>query len=277
MSVPHLPQMGVVWTFVVRPFRSTVGCGSVCTDGPPCSRRRVALFIVLKLHAIVYVVNPLISTTLDTMDPASCRLRVMASSPAGTYTVPLNLIPLLEPIDSLQRHPRNARQGDIGAIVESLRRFGQLKPIVVQESTRYIVAGNHLYAAAETLGWTHVAATVVTMDDATAQAYMIADNRTSDLGSYDESVLTELLAELATAGDLAGTGYDGDDVDEMLAKLDWKASGGNPVIQYVLIFDDEDQQNAWHDWLRALRRKYPDDPEGEPATHAARIIRAITS
>jgi len=182
------------------------------------------------------------------------------------------LIPLIVPIESIQPSPRNPRQGDIGAIVESLRRFGQQKPIVVQESSGHVVAGNHLYRAALSLGWTEIAANVVAMTDVQAQAFMIADNRTADLGSYDEALLTELLAELATMEELTGTGYDGEDVDEMLAKLEWKASGGSTVIQYMLIFDDEEQQLVWNQWLKVLRKRYQDDPN---ATHAARIVRAI--
>ena len=42
------------------------------------------------------------------------------------------------------------------------------------------------------------------------------------------------------------------------------------VIQYVLIFDDERQQEAWHDYLRRLKSEFP-----EHETHAARIIADI--
>lgn len=183
------------------------------------------------------------------------------------------LVPLLVPIDSVALHPRNPRQGDVGAIVESLRRFGQQKPIVVQDSSSWTVAGNHLLRAALSLGWTHIAANRAPLSDREAQAFMLADNRTADLGSYDTQGLADLLKELAIDDDLAGTGYDGEDVDSLLAKLEWKATGGNPVISYTLIFDDEEQQAIWTAWLKALRKRYPDDAE---ATHAYRIIRAIT-
>ena len=126
---------------------------------------------------------------------------------------------MLVPIDSLTQHPRNARHGNIEAISASLARFGQLKPVVVQRSTGYVVAGNHLLRAALALGWQHLAANVVELDDATAQAYMLADNRTADLGTYDEALLSAILAEQASAGNLAGTGYTADDVDELLARL----------------------------------------------------------
>jgi ParB-like nuclease domain len=124
------------------------------------------------------------------------------------------------PIDLVQPHAANARQGDIGAIGESLRRFGQLKPIVVQRATMTIVAGNHLYLAARAAGWAHIAAAVADLSEADARAFMVADNRTQELGSYDTEALGLLLAALAESGNLAGTGYDGDDVDALLADLE---------------------------------------------------------
>lgn len=126
---------------------------------------------------------------------------------------------LAVPIDSVQPHPRNARQGDVGALVQSLERFGQVRPIVVQESTGHVLAGNHLWRAARQLGWKKIAVVRIDVDDETALAYLVADNRTADLGTYDDPALGEILRELAEADLLEGTGYDGDDVDAFLADL----------------------------------------------------------
>lgn len=155
------------------------------------------------------------------------------------------------PIDSIAPFPTNPREGDVGAIAESLRRFGQQKPIVVQESTRYIVAGNHLWRAAKALGWGEIAANVVEMDDKTAEAYLIADNRTSELGSYDEEALGEMLRKIAQEGNLRGTGYDGDDVDDFLRRLEKESRGKVPAEMefaselleshnYVVLYFDND-------------------------------------
>jgi hypothetical protein len=38
-------------------------------------------------------------------------------------------------IDSVETHPKNVRQGDIGAISESLKAHGQYRPIVVDKRT----------------------------------------------------------------------------------------------------------------------------------------------
>jgi site-specific DNA-methyltransferase (adenine-specific) len=121
---------------------------------------------------------------------------------------------LAVPIESIEPHPQNPRVGNVDAISASLRRFGQLKPVVVQASTRRVVAGNHLWRAARSLGWTEIAANVEAMDDATA--YMLADNRTADLGTYDYDLLAAMLAEEEAAGNLLATGYDADDIAALL-------------------------------------------------------------
>ena len=127
------------------------------------------------------------------------------------------LRPLLVPIGSVELHPRNPRQGDVAAVAASLERFGQQKPVVVQASSGYVVAGNHVVRAARSLGWAEVAASTVELDDASAVAYMLADNRTSDLGGYDDALLAAILAEQQAEDNLAATGYDADAVAALLA------------------------------------------------------------
>lgn len=135
---------------------------------------------------------------------------------------------LAVPIDSVTLHPRNPRRGDVGAVAASLARFGQRKPIVVQASTRYVVAGNHLLAAARSLRWSAIAANVEEMDDAEATAFMLADNRTADLGGYDDGLLAAILAEQAAADNLAATGYDADAIAALLAAAGIGASERDP-------------------------------------------------
>lgn len=124
-------------------------------------------------------------------------------------------------LDSISLHPENVRQGDVGAISESLAKHGQYRPIVVQQSTGFILAGNHTYKAAAALGWKKISAVHVDVDDEQARRIMLIDNRLSDLASYDEDALVALLTELAkTADGLDGTGYDGDDLDDLIAAMD---------------------------------------------------------
>lgn len=126
---------------------------------------------------------------------------------------------LAAPLDELRPMPGNPRRGDVKAVARSLERFGQRKPIVAQMDGT-VIAGNHTLAAARSLGWTEIAVVRVDDDPRTADAYALADNRTSDLGTYDNDALVALLAPIAAedAGLLLATGYDDEDLAALLAE-----------------------------------------------------------
>jgi ParB-like chromosome segregation protein Spo0J len=121
-------------------------------------------------------------------------------------------------VGKLTPHPQNVRQGDVGAISMSLEMHGQYRPIVAQKSTGYILAGNHTYKAAMSLGWKDIAVTYVDVDDDQALRILLMDNRANDIASYDEGGLGEVLSLLMdTEKQLAGTGFNPEDLDELLA------------------------------------------------------------
>jgi len=106
-------------------------------------------------------------------------------------------------IDSLTLDPQNARKHskrNLDAIVASLDKFGQRKPIVVHNGT--VIAGNGTLEAAKLLGWTEIAVSLCPSDwDAdTAKAYALADNRSSELAEWDEKILSTQLLDLDGMG-----------------------------------------------------------------------------
>lgn len=123
------------------------------------------------------------------------------------------LRPFLAPVERLKADRGNPRRGDVPAIVDSLRRFGQQRPVLVT-SGGVIVAGNHTVLAARELGWDHVAVIRTALRGKEQRAYGLADNRTGDLGTYDDAILTRLLDSLET---LDGTGYTDEDKELMHA------------------------------------------------------------
>ena len=127
------------------------------------------------------------------------------------------LRPMLVPVDALRAHEQNPRRGAVEEIRKSLRRFGQQRPLLALPDGT-LVAGHHVWQAAQAEGWSHVA---VIRSDLTekAVAYMLADNRLGDLGVYDEPMLAEHLERLKGRDALEGTGYTYEDVDELLLVL----------------------------------------------------------
>jgi hypothetical protein len=131
------------------------------------------------------------------------------------------LEPLAADIGALQLLPGNPRRGDVAAVARSLDAFGQRKPIVaLRDGT--VIAGNHTLQAAQSLGWDKIAVVWVDDDDATAKAFALADNRTAELGDYDDQALADLIAAVAEADAdlLAASGWTSDDLTELLATLE---------------------------------------------------------
>lgn len=136
------------------------------------------------------------------------------------HNITKELVKLAKPIDSVQPHPRNVRQGDVGAIATSLNLNGQYRPIVVHKTSNNILAGNHTYKAAVSLGWTHIAITYVDCTDEQALKILLADNKANDLASYDDSALADLLKDLVGGPGLDGTLYELSDLDDLIAMLE---------------------------------------------------------
>ena len=138
------------------------------------------------------------------------------------------------PVDELSLYIHNANEGDVGAIAASIQHLGQYKRIVVNEGTMTgrpmeILAGNHTWLAVQLLDRTKIAADIIDVDETMAMRINIADNRTRDLATTDDVQLAETLITLKReAGSLEGTGYDDDDLDELLKDLDqpFQAEGG---------------------------------------------------
>jgi len=124
---------------------------------------------------------------------------------------------LLMPIDDVTPHPRNYNNGDVEAIAESIEINGMYRPLYVQKSTGYIIAGNHTWTACKMLGATEVPVMMLDVDEPTSLRIMLADNRIASMAMPDNALLLELLDELSTDS-LMGTGYKPHD-HEVIKKL----------------------------------------------------------
>lgn len=184
---------------------------------------------------------------------------------------------LAEPLAQFTTHPKNVRQGDVGAITQSLEAHGQYRPIVVQRSTGHILAGNHTYLAAKSLGWEKIAATFVDCDDEQAIKILLVDNRANDLAMYDDRALAELLKELSSGAGLDGSLFTGDDLDDLLFRLEgtlgeayvanslseltaeYEAADTRTLLFPLTVADYTDMASK----LKALREEYGEDNNSE--------------
>lgn len=135
------------------------------------------------------------------------------------------------PLEDLQRHERNPKTHDIPAIDKSISRFGYVNPIVIDERTGKIVAGHgRLDTLSEKFkkgedppprikqngnGWlVPVVRGIEFKNDLEAEGYLIADNRLTEIGGWNEPDLVEALKGLD--GKIDGVGFSKADLDAFL-------------------------------------------------------------
>jgi hypothetical protein len=138
-------------------------------------------------------------------------------------------------LDEIKGADRNPKDHDIGAIMESFERFGFVAPGIRNEATGKIVVGHGRAEALRQLKesgakpprrikvtagqWMVPVIVGVSFDsDVEAEAYLVADNRLTELGNWDMPLLAAVLQDAAKES-LGGTGFTGDDVDDILALL----------------------------------------------------------
>ena len=127
------------------------------------------------------------------------------------------------PIDRLrawERNPRRIspeRKAQLAESLEGDRLMLQARPLVALADGR-VFLGNQRLAVAVELGWKTVPAIVVDIPEDQARMWALRDN--NPYGEWDDSLLAELLAEIAADGiDLALTGFDSRELDRLLASL----------------------------------------------------------
>jgi hypothetical protein len=91
------------------------------------------------------------------------------------------------------------------------------------------------------LGWTEIAVVWVEDDEITAKAYALADNRTADLGTYDDQLLADMILAVQQEDEqlLAMSGWDDQAVQDLLYIIE---TGG----QMPNVPGSDDQDGAGH-------------------------------
>ena len=150
-----------------------------------------------------------------------------------------------ENLDDIIGADNNPKDHDLGVLYQSMKRFGFTNPIIMNESTGKLLAGHGRLQTLKMLRdngekapdrievevdtgdknieyWYVPVLYGVSIDNVSeAQAYLIADNRLTELGGWKPMDLMDSLTEiLEETGNLDGTGYDLDDVETILADIE---------------------------------------------------------
>ena len=125
------------------------------------------------------------------------------------------------PLARLQPYAKNAKMhsaDQVAKLAASMAEFGWTVPCLVAEDGE-LIAGHGRVLAATQLGLTEAPVIVLGhLTEAQRRAYRIADNKLTELGTWDEALLSAELNELlAEDFDLSLVGFDDGELDALLA------------------------------------------------------------
>lgn len=120
------------------------------------------------------------------------------------------------PVEKLIPYVNNAKMHSdeqVTMIASSIREFGFLSPVLIDRDFN-VIAGHGRIAAAKKLDLKEIPCVYVEgLTDAQRKAYILADNKLTELGGWDKALLTSELKELSEAGfDINLTGFNIDDI-----------------------------------------------------------------
>jgi ParB-like chromosome segregation protein Spo0J len=152
--------------------------------------------------------------------------QLSSRSPEHSLKASLSLKIVYCRIDALKPDPANPRRHtkkQIRQIAESIKAFGFNVPILIDRSGN-IIAGHGRWLAGREFGMTEVPTLCLDhLTPAQARAFMIADNRLTEISVWDDRLLARQLKELSLVGldfDIEVTGFEMGEIDLRIASLD---------------------------------------------------------
>ena len=148
-------------------------------------------------------------------------------------------------LDDIVEADSNPKDHDLGVLYQSMKRFGFTEPIMMNEHTGKLLAGHGRLQALKMIKdngetapkridvqkdtgddtieyWYVPVITGISIENVgEAQAYLLADNRITELGGWKPMDLMESLSDIIEeTGTLDGTGYDLEDVETILGDME---------------------------------------------------------
>jgi hypothetical protein len=142
-------------------------------------------------------------------------------------------------LSEIKTADKNPKDHDVGAIYQSMKRFGFVAFPLVNSTTDKLLAGHgrlktlHMIKSEGEFvpanievdkdgDWLVPCIYSATIEDeAEAQAYLLADNRLTEIGGYNNMDLLDSLQEvIKETGSLDGTGWDLDSIEDIIADME---------------------------------------------------------
>ena len=163
-------------------------------------------------------------------DPGLSRNRAELAGARGVE-LGIEVLPL-RGLRPAQRNPRTHSKKQIRQIADSMRRFGFINPLIVDDCGR-IMAGHARAEAAKLLGLSQLPVIRLShLTETEVRAYLLADNKLAENAGWDRELLAIELEELRIALpevglDIGITGFEPGEIDSIM--IDFQDGQTNPA------------------------------------------------
>ncbi|HEY3619995.1 MAG TPA: ParB N-terminal domain-containing protein, partial [Candidatus Sulfotelmatobacter sp.] len=138
----------------------------------------------------------------------------------------------IEEIKPDPANPRRHSKKQIRQIAHSITVFGFNVPILIDRDNN-VIAGHGRLEACRELGWSRVPTLCLDhLTVAQARAFMIADNRLSEISSWDDRLLAQQLKDLSLIGldfSIEVIGFEMGEIDLRIASLEDPTEDSDPA------------------------------------------------
>ena len=189
------------------------------------------------------------------------------------------------PLSEIVQADTNPKDHDIGQIYQSIKRFGFTQPIMMNENTGKLLAGHGRLQTLQTMQqagekvparikekdgeWlVPVLKGISFEDDMEAQAYLIDDNRLTELGGWNTPELLQAIEEIQESSpDLDDIGFTERELDMLYrdteGPIEFDTDPVDTAVEFEenkyfdIMFEEEYQQQVFYEFLDYVKRKYP--------------------
>ena len=169
-------------------------------------------------------------------------------------------------LSELRKTEKNIRRHSpkqISEYVRSVKMFGQIRPLVIDEDG-VILAGNGLYDALVSMGEEKADCYVVSdLTETQKKKLMLADNRVYELGMTDTEVFDEIIKSLG--GDVDVPGWDAD----LLETLNASVREVNAMVDSYGSYQPEDMGRYRRETQNGTQEQGSDGPGASPLSATA--------
>ena len=162
------------------------------------------------------------------------------------------------PLSKLLKHPKNPKTHKLDEIQKSMERFGYISPILIDERSGMIAAGHGridtlIQLKAENKPaptqilvkkdeWSvPVICGIEFKNEHELEAYLVADNRLTEMGGWNDAALIEILEAQKSTATLKGTGFNSAELKRLLNAEKKPPALQLPESQFIVLVTCKDE------------------------------------